>query len=175
VRDYPKIVERLKTQLSKWQQTESRVWMLGQVQSVKSEPSFSLPPCLPRSHSLHHARRPPKTNSQKNCVEMTESRGMGLTAGVGAGGVARIQFFAPSWVKKATGRGKLCRRRSASCLMQPRASCSLVPHAASCLMQPRASCSLVQPRASYCLVPKAAWYIVEWRRLVGSEAGRQGG
>lgn len=31
MRDYPKIVERLKGQLAKWQASEKRTWMLGQV------------------------------------------------------------------------------------------------------------------------------------------------
>jgi hypothetical protein len=116
---------------------------------------------------------------------------MGLTAGVEAGGVAHIQFFAPrtqtSWVKKATGRGKLSRKESrgklvpSAAVVVPSAAFSLVPCVwfslvprASCCIVPRAWFSLVPrawfilvPRASCCLVPKAAWYIVEWRRLVG--------
>lgn len=35
VRDYPKIVERLKTQIIKWQASENRIWMLGQVMRSK--------------------------------------------------------------------------------------------------------------------------------------------
>jgi len=138
VRDYPKIVEKLKGHLSKWQAAEKRVWMLGQVARPLAPPSP--PHCSPSlpawASALAKSLLPPLASSyhmqmRGACGAVVAARhrcrwmrlacmGVGVDVRVGGGMLARahvrVQMSKVEWSDLngvISGREVVCLVRAA--------------------------------------------------------------